>query len=116
MDQSGMKKTLKLIEVPFQSIDLEALEKLKNQAEDLFKNGVFSILMDMSKVNYLSSTGLGLLVYINNKCMENGGQFGVFGLQDYTLDMIKLTKLDSVISIYESQSEAQESISKILGR
>lgn len=99
-----------IIEVPNANIDLEALESIKAQVEQYFKDGIYTILMDLSRVDYLSSTGLGLLVYINNKCNDNGGKFGVYGLQDYTLDMLKLTKLDSVIKIYSNKTEAESSI------
>lgn len=99
-----------IIEVPQSNIDLEALENIKAQVEQYFSEGQYSILMDLTKVDYLSSTGLGLLVYINNKCNENGGKFGVFGLQDYTLDMLKLTKLDSVIKIYANKQEAKAAV------
>ncbi|MEW5820343.1 MAG: STAS domain-containing protein [Cyanobacteriota bacterium] len=103
--------SVNVIDVPYQTIDLDALENIKSQAEKLFEVNQFRILMNMSSVDYLSSTGLGLLVYINNKCTENGGKFGVFGLQEYTLDMLKLTKLDSVINIFDTKDIAEQALS-----
>lgn len=108
MNLSDSSKKFCIVDVPYDSIDLEALETLKAKIEGLFIQNTFRILLNMSRVNYLSSTGLGLLVYINNKCTENGGAFGVFGLQEYTLDMLKLTKLDSVINIFKSQEDAEK--------
>ncbi|MGD9580145.1 MAG: STAS domain-containing protein [Vampirovibrionia bacterium] len=102
---------MKIIDVPYANIDLEALESLKAQVEKLFELNEYSILLNLTNVNYLSSTGLGLLVYINNKCSENGGNFGIFGLQEYTLDMLKLTKLDSVIKVFKDKEEAQNAFS-----
>lgn len=99
---------MKIIDVPYASIDLEALESLKAQIEKLFDHNEYKLLLDLTNVNYLSSTGLGLLVYINNKCTENGGSFGIFGLQEYTLDMLKLTKLDSVIKVYKDRTEVEK--------
>ena len=95
-----------IVDVPFSSIDLEALEKIRAEAERLFETDESKILMNLTNISYLSSTGLGLLVYLNNKCNEHAGKFGVYGLQEYTLDMMKLTKLDSVINIYKDKDEA----------
>lgn len=99
-----------IIEVPYTSIDLDALEKIKAEAEKLFSQSYFKIIMNLSKISYLSSTGLGLLVYLNNKCNDNNGKFGVFGLQDYTLEMVKLTKLDSVIKIFDNEEETMKNL------
>lgn len=99
---------ISVIDVPFTNIDIVALEQLKNLIESLFDKKKFYIIINLSKVEYLSSTGLGLLVYINNKCTENSGGLAIFGLQDYTLDMIKLTQLDSVLNIFTTQQEAEK--------
>ena len=105
MEPMGENNT-HIIDVEFETIDLEALESIKSEADKVFESGNYNILIDLTKVTYLSSTGLGLLVYINNKCSDNNGLFGVFGLQEYTLDMLKLTKLDSVINIFEDREQA----------
>lgn len=103
---------LEIITISEANIDLEALDKIKTEVEAFLSKGSNRILVDLSSVNYLSSTGLGLLVYINNACNTAGGRFGIFGLQEYTLDMIKMTKLDSVISVYTDQNEAEEAFNQ----
>jgi anti-sigma B factor antagonist len=111
MSQFESQNKVSILNVPYESIDLQALEQLKSQADQLFARKNYNIIMDMSKINYLSSTGLGLLVYINNKCNESGGNFAVCGLQEYTLDMLKLTKLDNVINIFNTLKDAEHAFS-----
>ena len=114
MIQVNELDSVNLVDVPFTSIDIEALEQLKNIVEKLFEHNKFQIIINLSKVEYLSSTGLGLLVYINNKCSENSGGLAIYGLQDYTLEMVKLTQLDSVLNVFSSLEEAQKAFSFLI--
>ena len=114
MIQIKEKNAISIIDVPFTNIDIVALEQLKNLIESLFDKNKFYIIINLSKVEYLSSTGLGLLVYINNKCTENSGGLAIFGLQDYTMDMIKLTQLDSVLNIFATQQEAEKAFTFLI--
>jgi anti-sigma B factor antagonist len=100
-----------VIDVPYSSIDLDALETIRSEAEKLFDENYNQIIMNLENIHYLSSTGLGLLVYLNNKCNEKAGYFAICGLQDYTMDMMKLTKLDAVINIFNTKEEAIAGIS-----
>lgn len=108
MNTSENESQYKIINVPTSVIDIEILEVVKTEVDEILDSGIMNIIMNFANLEYLSSIGLGLLVYTNNKCNDQGGNFAVCCLRDNTLDMMKLTKLDTVINIFKTEEDALE--------
>ncbi len=65
------------------------------------KNGD-NILIDLSKVSYIDSSGIACLVEGYQVANEKKIQFALLGVSQGALNVLKLARLDNVFKIYNS--------------
>ena len=87
----------------------------KHQAEDLLEEinellieGSNRIIIDLSKLNYLNSSGLGVILSILTRTSKAGGEVVISGVNDRLNNLIVITKLDAVFQFSKNRSEAAE--------
>jgi len=78
-------------------------ESLKAQA-----NGVLAI--DMSKVSFIDSSALGLIVSTYRRNQEAGGKFCLFGMSAQVRAVFELTRLHRIFDIFETEEQALASL------
>jgi anti-sigma B factor antagonist len=64
------------------------------------------ILLDLGEIDFVDSGGLGLLVRCLTRVQNAAGQLAVCALSPKVSDVLRLTRLDSVLQPYASQSDA----------
>jgi len=74
--------------------------------KDLVEEGIANVVLDMSKVNWLNSVGLGTIMASSTTLSNAGGELKVAGLQDKARGLFSIAKLDSVFKMYESAERA----------
>jgi anti-sigma B factor antagonist len=72
------------------------------------------LVLNLSKITFIDSTGLGLLVAIQQAKGSNGEAFAICDLTDKTRLLLELTRLNMVFDIHEDESMAVEALSKSL--
>jgi anti-sigma B factor antagonist len=68
------------------------------------------VIMDMERVSYIDSRGLGALVLLHTRSRKAGQAFLISGVVPAVLKVIKLTALDAVFSLYPTFSQAAASL------
>ncbi len=63
-------------------------------------------IVDLSKVTFISSWGLGMLMYGLTTAQNNGKVFMCAGVSEKVRNSFSKTKLDSVMKLYDSVEEA----------
>ncbi len=66
----------------------------------------WKIALDLSEVTLLASVGLGSLVTLNKNCKAHSGKMVVFGLAGELFEVLKITRLDRVITIAKDREAA----------
>ncbi len=61
----------------------------------IYENNI--IVLDMSKINYLDSVGLGEIVSIFKIARLRGNRIGLINVKDHLLDLIHLLRLDRIL-------------------
>jgi anti-sigma B factor antagonist len=64
------------------------------------------ILVDLEGMDFISSSGIGLLVSILRRCRQRGTSLPVCGLRAEVLELFKLTRLSQIFEIFENRSAA----------
>ncbi len=82
--------------------------RLVEAIERLLVQGKKSFLFDLSEISWVDSTGVGALVSIFETVRRQGGATRFAGLNDRLLRIMDVTKLDRVLEIYPTRSEALE--------
>ncbi len=77
---------------------------------DLVKNhlgdGKNKILVNLKKVNWINSTGLGILIAGYSSVQDAGGEFKLANISDRIESILMVTKLAGIFESYETEEEA----------
>jgi len=87
-------------------IDVYTAPKLRDKITELVAGGVFTIVIDMESVEFLDSTGLGVLVGGLKKVRANDGSLELICTQDRLLKIFRITGLAKVFVIHDSADGA----------
>ncbi len=94
----------KIIEVSGE-VDLYNVSELKKALFSITDGKFLSVVVDMSNVNYMDSSGIGALVAGQKKMKAHNGKFALMNIHDDVLNILKLATLDKFFKIYESEDE-----------
>ncbi len=65
-----------------------------------------ALLLNLKTVQYMTSAMIGKLVQLRNHCKKKGIKFAVCALDEHVLESIQLMRIDTILTIHESQQEA----------
>jgi len=77
---------------------------------DLLGQDEKKIIFDISGVSQIDSTGVGIIVMCFGKMKKAGGDLRVAGAKGIVEEVLKMTKVDSIISLYPTAAAAVEGI------
>jgi anti-anti-sigma factor len=70
------------------------IAKLEEELEDFIqKSGSKQLVLDMSSVHYMTSSGLRVLIILRRRLRELGGRFTMCGVHPYVADVFNTTRL-----------------------
>jgi anti-sigma B factor antagonist len=64
------------------------------------------IVLDFTGLDYMNSSGIGLLVTLLVRARREGRQISAYGLSDHYRQIFELTRLDEVISVHDDEQRA----------
>jgi anti-anti-sigma factor len=86
---------------PDDSLTENNLEALKNSIEENEENGPTNIVIDLSHVPLLDSSGLEFLLDLSTQLRESGGSLRVAHANSLCRDILAVTRLDQTIPVCE---------------
>lgn len=87
-------------------IDVYTAPKLRDKITELVNGGHRDLVVDMENVDFLDSTGLGVLVGGLKKVRAQDGSMSLVCSQDRLLKIFTITGLAKVFTIHPSQEAA----------
>lgn len=91
----------------------------KQQAENLleeidfyFNEGVNSIILDLTEMEYMNSSGLGIFISILTQTRNRNGEVVIINIPKKINQLLVITKLNSVFSIAHNIEEAKQLVIK----
>ena len=91
---------------PRGEIDSRAAGQVKRTFTELIEGSRSKLLVDLTAVPYIDSTGLGVLVAAMKQARAAGGDVRLCGVQKEVLSILVITHLIKVIAVYASRQEA----------
>lgn len=79
---------------------------LREAIQDVLAKGQNKILLNMSNVTYIDSSGLGELVTAFTSVRNRGGELKLLNLTRKVHDLLQITKLYTVFDIKDDESAA----------
>src|SRR5262250_702951 len=87
-------------------MDLHWSEHLASAVREEMRQGSHHILLDLSRVPYLSSAGIGVLVRLHHECKSIQGSFTVANCSPTALKSLEITNLAALLVAKDSGSPA----------
>jgi len=92
-----------------QDLDNYGAADLEKELKDLIGSKNYKLVVDLSKVNYVNSTAVGMLVGIAKQARRKGGDLKVCGLKDKIRKTFDLLGASKVLEIFDSEESAVNS-------
>ena len=87
-------------------IDVYTAPKLREKLIELVSEGFYDVVVNLEGVDFLDSTGLGVLVGALKRVKAHDGSLSLVCTQDKILKIFKITGLTKVFPIHDSVEEA----------
>lgn len=83
-------------------IDVYTAPRLRDRISEVVAGGQYQLLIDLQEVDFLDSTGLGVLVGALKKTRAHGGSLELICANERLLKIFKITGLAKVFTIHAS--------------
>lgn len=80
----------------------------RRELEKLLNAGKQRIIVEMSHVTAMSSTGLGILIFAYHMVLDQGGSCKLARLSEKVRSILTITRLNTIFEIYDSVDDALE--------
>lgn len=79
---------------------------LRDAFERAASGGIKTVLLDFSGLEYMNSSGVGLLVTLLVHARKEGVRLLAFGLTEHYRRLLELTRINEIIGLYDTEAEA----------
>ncbi len=87
----------------------EGSSTMRDALKEVLAQGHNKILLNLSEVSYIDSSGIGELVSAFTTVTNQGGQLKLNGLNKRVKDLLQITKLYTVFEVFDEESTAMRS-------
>jgi anti-sigma B factor antagonist len=84
----------------------ESVDRLREALDGLMGSGDTRIVLDLSEVPWIDSSGIGLLVKILTAAKQRGGSIKLLNPSKFTVRTLKMISLLHLFEIFEDQQQA----------
>ncbi len=101
--------TLKLEDI----IDIYNAPKIKASIDNLISQNKTLVIINLEKVPYIDSSGIGVLLSSMRDLKKKGGDLKITGLCASVKKILEMSNLLSVFKIYSTEEEAADSFNEL---
>jgi anti-sigma B factor antagonist len=87
-------------------IDLHVSPQISNSLRTIIKKQPTHVVVDLSQVTYIDSSGLAILIEAMQDVGKYGGKFALAGLQESVRPIFEIARLDQIFKIYPDTAAA----------
>ena len=88
-------------------LDTLEIEQIGKALDDLVDTrNRQKLILDFAKVEFLSSSALGVLITLRNKATAIRGKVVICGIRPQLMEAFKITRLDKLFDFHDSESAA----------
>jgi anti-sigma B factor antagonist len=87
----------------------EHIQMLQNAVKELIKEECKDVVIDLSRVKRINSSGLGSLITIYSLISSVEGTLKIGGMNEFVKNVMNITKLNDIFEIFPTQEDAIKS-------
>jgi anti-sigma B factor antagonist len=76
--------------------------RIAGLVSDSVEEGIKTVVIDLEKVRYISSSGLGLLITLLTKMKNTGGELLLTAPSEHVKKLLLITKLNGIFKVFDS--------------
>lgn len=103
------KNSVLIIHLSGKIMESEDVNELCKKLKSRISKGTKNVLFDFRNVRWINSTGIGSILGCLTTLQKKGGDVRFTDLSSATKHYFRITKIDTVVKIYENLDEAVES-------
>ncbi len=69
-----------------------------------------NLILNISEVKYIDSSGLSAILVANKVCSEAGGIMVLCGVSEHVMKLVKISQLDKILDILPTEEEAVDAV------
>lgn len=93
---------------PVGDVDIYTSPMLKERINSLIEHGSYRILIDLSHLEYIDTTGISVIKSSLSQIHSHNGDIRLLSPMALVKRMLELTNVDKIAKIYDKQSDALE--------
>ncbi len=101
----GVVETSSLMSVEAPKVGDVILDEMQRSGDS-----INTIVVDLSRVNFINSLALGMLVTVQTTVIQHGLEFYLLGVDPMVQKVLSSTRLDSVFRIFDTRAELREAL------
>jgi anti-sigma B factor antagonist len=95
------------------SLDLATAPTVRAALSDATEKGSNNLIVDLTQLEFLDSTGLGVLIGAHRRAAEHGGTFKLIVSNGPISRLLNITGLIAVFAVYHSVEDARSGQSRV---
>ena len=88
--------------------------KLVDTVSELAEQKKLDLIVNLAKVKWISSTGLGIMVSARSRFSKEGGVMRLCNPNERVLGILQVTRLNLIFDVFDSEQEALASFKKAI--
>jgi len=89
-------------------VDAHTFTEFEEELTKLVEGGHYNLLLDLEKLTYINSTGLGLLMATFRQVRQHNGDLVIAKMSDKITNIFNLLGFSRLISTYATEPEAMQ--------
>ena len=85
-------------------------QRLESLTADLAQKGVSKVILDLSGVEYIDSSGIGIVMLSSGRLKQAGSRMVVVVPEGRVLQLLKMAGLDALLTISDSVEKAAAAV------
>jgi anti-sigma B factor antagonist len=102
-------KNITVIDLTGRLILGDSERMLRSTIRDLLEGGQKNLAVNLAEVSYIDSSGIGCLASAWMTSNKNGARFKLFAIPSRVRLMLKMSRIDSMIEVFEDEASALSS-------
>ena len=87
-------------------LDAVSAPAAKAQLHELIEKGNRNLVLNLERIGFIDSAGLGMLVSCLRRCTAEGGDFRLAAVPAFCRSIFELTRLTRVFDVFEDEEQA----------
>ena len=81
-------------------------QRIETLVEELARSGERKVVLDMGRIDYIDSAGVGLVALAAGKLREGGGRVIVVAPEGRVLHLLQMTQMTAIVTVVSTSAEA----------